>query len=153
MADVRQILNERGKVHGDFTDHATFAQHLKRIAQSSKNWTSLNTVQTEGLEMILHKVARILAGNPNHADHWDDIAGYATLVSERLGKHDASERAFPQVDAGALVPIVPPPTTDIWPNGDPLLERAHVSAVTPTPPEGVPVTGKVAGRPVMPTRA
>jgi hypothetical protein len=89
MADVKQILNERGKVHGDFTDHATFAQHLKRIAQSSKNWTALNTVQTEGLEMILHKVARILAGDPNHADHWNDIAGYATLVSDRLDKRDA----------------------------------------------------------------
>ncbi|WP_257617167.1 hypothetical protein [Campylobacter pinnipediorum] len=34
--------------------------------------------------MIAHKIARILAGNPNYKDHWDDIAGYATLVSKEL---------------------------------------------------------------------
>lgn len=29
--------------------------------------------------MILAKIARIVSGDPNHADHWDDIAGYALL--------------------------------------------------------------------------
>ena len=36
--------------------------------------------------MIVHKIARILAGDPNHADHWHDIAGYAILVEERIGQ-------------------------------------------------------------------
>ena len=35
--------------------------------------------------MIACKIARILSGDPNWRDHWDDIAGYATLVAERLG--------------------------------------------------------------------
>jgi hypothetical protein len=34
--------------------------------------------------MIMHKVARILNGDPNYADNWIDIAGYATLVADRL---------------------------------------------------------------------
>jgi hypothetical protein len=34
--------------------------------------------------MILNKVSRILAGDPGHVDHWDDIAGYATLVADIL---------------------------------------------------------------------
>ena len=34
--------------------------------------------------MILHKVARIMAGNPKEADHWRDIAGYATLAVKEL---------------------------------------------------------------------
>lgn len=34
--------------------------------------------------MIFNKVARILNGNPNYADSWVDIAGYAKLVSDRL---------------------------------------------------------------------
>jgi hypothetical protein len=37
------------------------------------------------LEMIAHKIGRVLAGDPNHADHWDDIAGYARLVARRVG--------------------------------------------------------------------
>ena len=34
--------------------------------------------------MIIAKLSRIIYGNPNHADHWIDIAGYAKLVSDRL---------------------------------------------------------------------
>jgi hypothetical protein len=41
-------------------------------------------MQRESLEMNQHKVARILAGNPDEPDHWFDIAGYATLVHQRL---------------------------------------------------------------------
>ena len=36
--------------------------------------------------MISHKIARIMNGDPNYADNWIDIAGYATLVANRLEK-------------------------------------------------------------------
>jgi hypothetical protein len=44
----------------------------------------LDDDQSEALEMIAHKIARILNGDPNYVDSWLDIAGYATLVAERL---------------------------------------------------------------------
>jgi hypothetical protein len=47
----------------------------------------LNPSQREALDMIQHKIGRILAGNPNHHDHWHDIAGYATLVANELEGH------------------------------------------------------------------
>ena len=34
--------------------------------------------------MILHKIGRILAGDPNHKDHWVDIAGYANLPIKEI---------------------------------------------------------------------
>ena len=40
--------------------------------------------QWEALEMIVHKMARIVNGNPDNADSWLDIAGYAMLVADRL---------------------------------------------------------------------
>lgn len=40
--------------------------------------------QKEALEMIASKIARILNGNTNNEDSWRDIAGYATLVADRL---------------------------------------------------------------------
>lgn len=40
--------------------------------------------QVEALEMIAHKIGRIINGDPNYADSWHDIAGYAKLVADRL---------------------------------------------------------------------
>jgi len=36
--------------------------------------------------MILHKIARILNGDPEYSDNWHDIAGYATLIEVALIK-------------------------------------------------------------------
>lgn len=81
---VEDILAERGKTHGDFTDNARVMQALKRIVHAEVGWDKLSDVQREALHMILHKVGRIISGNPNVKDHWDDIAGYAKLTSERI---------------------------------------------------------------------
>lgn len=40
--------------------------------------------QQEALDMIAHKLGRILNGDPDYADSWADIAGYARLVADRL---------------------------------------------------------------------
>ena len=34
--------------------------------------------------MILHKIGRIVAGDEREVDHWQDIAGYATLAVKEL---------------------------------------------------------------------
>ena len=38
----------------------------------------------ESLEMVAHKVARILNGNPGYVDSWHDVAGYVKLIEKRL---------------------------------------------------------------------
>jgi hypothetical protein len=73
------LLEERGRTHGDFDENAKVIQELKRAMQRQPGWSRLDHSQAEALDMIAHKIGRILAGNPNHADHWDDIAGYASL--------------------------------------------------------------------------
>lgn len=85
MDDIDAILEERGKQHGDFTVNASISQELKAVAQSDVGgYSSMRPVQREAIDMILHKISRILAGNPDHRDHWDDIAGYAKLASDRI---------------------------------------------------------------------
>jgi len=45
----------------------------------------------EALDVICGKIARIIAGDPYHSDHWRDIAGYATLIQnilEKEGQHN-----------------------------------------------------------------
>ena len=84
MVDLETLLDERKNTHGDFTDHAACTQSLKVVAKNWPNWVELSPVQKEAIEMILHKLGRIMTGNPDHKDHWDDIAGYARLVSQRI---------------------------------------------------------------------
>ena len=86
MSDVNAVLNERGSRYGAFKDHAAIAQDFKITASvflENRNKT-LAADQQEALDMIFHKIARIINGDPDYADSWIDIAGYATLVAERL---------------------------------------------------------------------
>lgn len=81
---VEAILAERATTHGDFTDNARVMQSLKRVIWQEAGWSRLTDPQREGLEMVLHKIGRIISGNANVKDHWDDIAGYAKLCSDRI---------------------------------------------------------------------
>lgn len=80
MKEVDDVLLERSATHGSFKDHAHITQELKAVVRQGQNWHKLTDVQTEALEMILHKIGRVLSGNQNHQDHWTDIAGYSRLV-------------------------------------------------------------------------
>jgi hypothetical protein len=82
MSDVKKILSEREKTHGSFADVAAMSQQLKTAMSMSKNWLVLNVAQREALEYIAMKMARILSGDRNYRDHWQDIGGYAKLGEE-----------------------------------------------------------------------
>lgn len=86
---LTNILAERGKRYGDFTQNAQLSQALKRLCEKADfgkavDLPHLTSVQQEALCVILQKISRIVTGNPDYVDNWDDIAGYATLVADRL---------------------------------------------------------------------
>ena len=81
---MSDILNERQKTHGDYYRTAATAQALKDEMRRGMNWTSLDDMQRETLEMVATKIGRILSGNPHEIDHWKDIAGYAQLIEQWL---------------------------------------------------------------------
>ena len=94
---TEDLLIERNKTHGDYSVHARITQNLKSIVRdfhvvgpaSDTPFPAvnrLNSEQAESLDMIFHKIGRILAGDPDFRDHWDDIAGYAKLVADRCTK-------------------------------------------------------------------
>jgi len=82
--NIQDILNGRGKRYGAFEGHAKIAQDLKDVMGCTEGWGRLNSSQREALEMIQHKVARILNGDPNYDDSWRDICGYSQLVLNQL---------------------------------------------------------------------
>lgn len=105
MADgsIDKTLAERGSRYGSFKGHATITQALKLFMQGrgtlttidggesvtltvQTNWEDLTPVQQEALEMIVHKIGRIInpGADPNYDDSWRDIAGYAQLVVDQI---------------------------------------------------------------------
>jgi hypothetical protein len=82
--DVDVILDERAATYGSFEDVAETAQSIKDILYGTTGLPKIRSDQREALDMISSKIARIVNGNPNHRDSWIDIAGYATLVADRL---------------------------------------------------------------------
>lgn len=89
--EIDQILEERGSRYGDFGSHAIITQNIKAAMRHSPNWAELPDHMKESLEMVAHKVGRILNGDPSYADSWVDIVGYVQLVVDTLekGKSDA----------------------------------------------------------------
>lgn len=84
IGNIEAILNERGSRYGSFVKHAYITQRLKAVMADTPNWMALDDDMVESLEMIAHKIGRILNGDPAYADSWVDIAGYAQLVGDRL---------------------------------------------------------------------
>lgn len=85
--NIDDTLQERGKRYGTFEGHARITQKLKSELwdhMPSETFNKLKPDQKEALEMICHKLGRIANGDPDYADSWHDIAGYAQLVADRL---------------------------------------------------------------------
>lgn len=80
---------------------ASTAAALMGVVDCGTNAPRLTHVQRVALTQVCVKLARILEGDPNERDHWDDVAGYATLVAEALPvkkhggmKHDDPGEVF-----------------------------------------------------------
>ena len=81
---IDAIITERGSRYGKFKDGAAIMQELKFVMREVDGWHNLTPSQREALDMIQHKIGRILNGDPTYNDSWKDIAGYATLIVNEL---------------------------------------------------------------------
>ena len=100
MDNIKDILHERGKRYGSFTGHARISQDIqiviaRGIVNREDKSDRFSDTQLEALTMIAHKIGRIVNGDPDYADSWRDIAGYATLVADELeGKGEYGPKAL-----------------------------------------------------------
>lgn len=84
ISSIGAIITERGTRYGKFKDGADIMQSLKDTMRDVDGWNNLTASQKEALDMIQHKIGRILNGDPTYDDSWKDIAGYATLIVGEL---------------------------------------------------------------------
>jgi hypothetical protein len=84
--EIDAILGKRGEQYGSFMQSADTVVRIKSIMHNAvaRNNVHLYPDQLQALDMIATKISRIVHGNPNHLDSWIDIAGYATLVADRI---------------------------------------------------------------------
>ena len=86
VSGVGKVLDTRAEQYGSFMQSSDTAIRIKGIMHNAiaRNEVHLFPDQLQALDMIATKISRIVHGNPNHLDSWIDIAGYATLVADRL---------------------------------------------------------------------
>lgn len=91
MAEIRETLEERGKNYGNYREQTTISKNIKEAMQERAKYWEMESDQQDALEMIAVKMSRIINGTPDYSDNWWDIAGYATLVAERLDGIDRAD--------------------------------------------------------------
>lgn len=81
---IEEVTSDRGNEYGDFRYQGALAQALKDVVRDHPGWRRLAPYQQEALDMILHKISRIINGNPYNVDSWLDIEGYARITRTRV---------------------------------------------------------------------
>ena len=96
-------IPNRDQQHGGMEPVGSVSQSLKIHLRNSRNWGRLSPGYQEALDMIAHKIGRILSGsNPHDPEHWEDVAGYAKAAMRDREPYQ------PSAGTGGVVLINPP---------------------------------------------
>jgi hypothetical protein len=78
--EITEVLKERGSVHGAISKNAEITDKIMECFEG----VALSRTQRHCLYMVATKMSRIASGDPNHKDHWVDMAGYSTLAANSI---------------------------------------------------------------------
>lgn len=86
-------IPNRDEQHGGLEAVGGVSRRIKDIMQlSGRNWHRLTPGEQEALDIIAHKIGRILSGaDPHDPEHWRDVAGYAMAARRGDGPEAAPE--------------------------------------------------------------
>jgi hypothetical protein len=143
---IESVLAERGSRYGDFRDHGFVTQNIKSAMRASKKWVFLTPAQQEALEMIAHKIGRILNGDPNYKDSWVDIEGYAHLISQALETSEEAVGKFVDnlLQQNANGELHPPVHEHVFESEKLLPSTCEVASISPSethPPKTIKPAG------------
>lgn len=90
--NINDTLDNRARTYGDYDDHARITQNIKAAMADSGNWSYLPPHLKETLEMVAHKLGRMLNGDWKYLDTARDCIGYMKLSYDLLEKtNDATD--------------------------------------------------------------
>ena len=82
-------IPNRDDQHGGVQAVGEVSQVIKFYMRRATNWNSLSFGGRESMDMIAHKIGRILSGaDPHDRQHWEDIAGYAHAAMRSFNPTD-----------------------------------------------------------------
>jgi hypothetical protein len=87
--DVDALIVERSTTHGDYLLNADITWQIKDALHRGRRYEEMHPAMKETLDMVAHKMHRIVNGDPYFRDHWVDMTGYPHLVVgnwDRLAK-------------------------------------------------------------------
>ena len=89
-----KMIRQKEAAYGGMHRQGELSQELKGVLHDHEGWHKLTGGQQEALDMVMHKVSRIVCGDNLYIDSWRDIAGYAQVIVDALettvGASDAS---------------------------------------------------------------
>ena len=92
MDKVKDILEERQSVHGNYVDRvdaiSKIMRALRGVHRQNNGGAEPSTIVEAMWHDLLIKLVRS-AANPGHQDNWDDLAGYANLIREVMEAENA----------------------------------------------------------------
>lgn len=77
-------IPNRDDQHGGMEAVGSISQRLKDVLRTGANWQHLSNAQREALDMMMHKVARIMSGDLTVKDHWIDAGGYPLCIARQM---------------------------------------------------------------------
>jgi len=84
IIELEQTIAQRRGRYGPLIESGEVAMKLEDYLRSLPGWERLAYDQREALAMVMHKISRIMCGDPDYDDSWIDIAGYVQNVVNRL---------------------------------------------------------------------
>lgn len=100
--ELEQTIAQRRGRYGPLIESGEVAMKLEDYLRSLPGWERLAYDQREALAMVMHKISRIMCGDPDYDDSWIDIAGYAQNVVNRLRAEQADKSGPFDLSVGYL---------------------------------------------------
>jgi len=82
------ILEDREPKYGDYQANAHLIQQLKRQVRGMTGWGKMTPDKQQSIDMIFTKIGRIITGDSDLKDSWDDIIGYAELIVTKINENN-----------------------------------------------------------------
>jgi hypothetical protein len=102
MDQVKTLIDGRTNTYGEFNENARLTQQMYDVMQLHPGWARLDYGKRHAAYMIVHKLSRIVEGDPEYDDNWADIEGYARLAKERLKKPEPPAKSERTVFDGSI---------------------------------------------------
>ena len=92
--DTRNLIDTRETRYGSMADNAGATWRLMEVFEKYQSWGRFTHVQKHLFYMTAHKMARMLCGDPNYIDNYDDIIGYWTRARDFVPHAKKQEEPF-----------------------------------------------------------